>query len=66
MSYLVSKIVRWKVKHTSVGKIKGYKNHRVKYEGYKNLSPISHDCNISRIPNKFLKTCYPFSRKKEF
>ena len=52
-SYLVSKIDRWKVKLKFLGKIEGYKNHRVKYEGYKNLSPISHDCNISRIPNKF-------------
>ena len=53
MSYLVSKIDRWKVKLTFVGKIEGYKNHRAKCEGCKSLSPIAHDCNISRIPNKF-------------
>ena len=53
MSYLVSKIDRWKVKLTFAGKIESYKNNQAKYEGYKSLSPISHDCNISRIPNKF-------------
>ena len=53
MSYLVSKIDRWKVNLAFVGKIEGYKNHWAKYKGYISLGPISHDCNVSRIPNKF-------------
>ena len=53
MSYLVSKIDKWKVRLTFVGKIEDYRNHWAKYERYKSLSPIFHNSNISRIPNKF-------------
>ena len=68
MSYLVSKIDRWKVKLTFVGKIEGYMNNRAKYEGYKSLSPISYDCNISRIPNKFwtVRCVTPLLEKNNF
>ena len=67
MSYLVSKIDRWKVKLTFVGKIEGYKNHWAKYEGYKSLGPISHDCN-SRIPNRFwtVRCVTPLVEKNNF
>ena len=68
MSYLVSKIDRWNVKLTFVGKIEGYKNHRAKYEGYKSLSPISYDCNISKITNKFwtVRCVIPLVKKSNF
>ena len=68
MSYLVSKIDRWKVQLMFVGKIEGYKNCQAKYEGYKSLSPIFHDCNISRIPNKFwtVRCVIPLVQKNNF
>ena len=68
MSYLVSKIDRWKVQHMFVGKIEGYKNRQAKYGGHKSLSPISHDCNISRIPNKFrtVRCVIPLVEKNNF
>ena len=68
MSYLGSKIDRWNVKLTFVGKIEGYKNHRAKYEVYKSLSPIFHCCNISTIPNKFstVRCVTPLVEKNNF